>query len=258
MIRELGVSCMKRRAFITLLGGAAAWPLVALARQRERMRRVAFLHALAEDDPEAHARVVGFRQELEALGWKESRNIEVTHRFAGGDVARIQAYVAELVRTPPDLVVATSTPVVMALKRSTSTIPIVFALLNDPVGQGFVASMARPGGNITGFTYIDFPLIGKWMELLKEIAPGIRRITLIFNPQNAPYYPVFLRDFGAAAGSLAVEVSLTPVQDAAEIEPAVTAFGRVSSRPEESHPRALPKPCVNLSIHTAPDVRPFP
>src|SRR5215471_16260289 len=166
----------KRRDFITLLGGAAvAWPVTARAQQGEQVRRVVFLHALPEGDPEARARVTAFRREVETLGWKEGHNIEIVHRFSGADVARIQAYVTELVSAAPDLIVASSTPVITALKQATSTIPIIFALLNDPVGQGIVASLARPGGNITGFTYIDFPLIGKWLELLKEIAPRVTR-----------------------------------------------------------------------------------
>jgi putative tryptophan/tyrosine transport system substrate-binding protein len=189
------------------------------------MRRIVFLHGLAEDDPETHARIVAFRQALDALGWKENRNIEIAHRFSAGDIGLIQTHTAEIVRSAPDLIVANSTPVLAALKQATRTIPIVFAVVNDPVGQGFVASLARPGGNITGFTYIEFALIGKWLELLKEIAPSVMRVTLVFNPQTAPYYPVFLRDFGSAARQLA-ELSETPVHDAAEVESAVTAFPR--------------------------------
>jgi putative ABC transport system substrate-binding protein len=219
----------KRRDFITLLGGAAvAWPVTARAQQGEQVRRVVFLHALPEGDPEARARVTAFRREVETLGWKEGRNIEIVHRFSGADVARIQAYVTELVSATPDVIVASSTPVITALKQATSTIPIIFALLNDPVGQGIVASLARPGGNITGFIYIDFPLIGKWLELLKEIAPRVTRTALMFNPQTAPYYPRFLRDFTATAGPLAAELSAMPVQNAAEIEAAITAFARVA------------------------------
>jgi len=219
---------MKRREVLTLLGGGAAvvWPLAARAQQTEWVRRVAFLHGLPEGDPEARARVTAFRQELETLGWKEGRNIEIVHRFSGADVARIQAYVTELVSTAPDLIVASSTPVITALKQATSTIPIIFALLNDPVGQGIVASLARPGGNITGFTYIDFPLIGKWLELLKEIAPGVRRMTFMFSPPTAQWVPLFLRELGAAPASLAVELSETPVHDEAEIKAAITAFAR--------------------------------
>ena len=214
-----------RRGFITVLGGAVvAWPLAARA-QQERMRRIAFLHSLAENDPEAQARIAAFRQTLETLGWTEHRNVQIEHRFSAGDFVRMRAYTAELVNSAPDLIVATSTPVLAALKQATRSIPIVFSVVNDPVGQGFVASMARPGGNITGFTFVDFPLIGKWLEMLKEIAPGVRRIILVFNPQTAPYYPVFLRELGAAP-SLAADVSATPVRDEAEIEAAITGFAQ--------------------------------
>ncbi len=217
---------IRRREFIVTLGGAAAaWPVAAHAQEPDRMRRIVFLHGLAEDDPETHARIVAFRQALDALGWKENRNIEIAHQFSAGDISLIQTHTAEIVRSPPDLIVANSTPVLAALKQATRTIPIVFAVVNDPVGQGFVASLAHPGGNITGFTYIDFELIGKWLELLKEIAPSVMRVTLLFNPQTAPYYPVFLRDFGSSARQLA-ELSETPVHNAAEVEPTITAFAR--------------------------------
>ena len=216
---------MRRRDFITLLGGAAAWPLAARAQQGERMRRIAFLHGLAENDPEAKARVAAFREGLETLGWRENRNVRIEHRFSGGDIARIQAHVAELVSSAPDVIAAGATPVVSALKQATRTIPIVFSVVNDPAGQGFVASLARPGGNITGFSYVDFPMIGKWLEILKEVVPGVRRMTLMFNPETAPYYPVFLRDFAAAA-PLAAELSATPVRSETEIETAATAFAR--------------------------------
>jgi putative ABC transport system substrate-binding protein len=217
---------VKRREVITLLGGAAACPLAAHAQQPERMRRIVLLHGLAENDPEVQARIAAFRRGLETLGWTENRNVQIEHRFSGGDITRIQAYTAELVSSAPDLIVATSSPVTAALKQASHTIPIVFSVVNDPVGQGFVASLARPGGNITGFTFVDFPMIGKWLELLKEIAPGVRRITFVFNPPTAPWLPFFLREFGAAPPSLAVELSETPVHDEAEIEAAVTAFAR--------------------------------
>jgi putative tryptophan/tyrosine transport system substrate-binding protein len=216
-----------RREFVVTLGSAAAaWPFAAQAEHGERLQRVVFLHSLAENDPEVQIRIAAFRQGVEALGWTENRNIQVEHRFSGGDFARMQAYTAELVSSAPDLIVASSSPVLAALKQATHTVPIVFSVVNDPVGQGLVASLARPGGNITGFTFIDFPMIGKWMELLKEIAPGVRRMTLMFNPQTAPYYPVFLREFGSAPASLAVELSATPVHDEAEIKAAATASAR--------------------------------
>jgi putative tryptophan/tyrosine transport system substrate-binding protein len=214
-----------RREFITLLGGAAAaWPFAARAQQAERMRRIVFLHALAENDPEIQARIAAFRQGLAALGWTENRNIQIEHRFSSGDFVRIQTHTAELVNSAPDLIVVSSTPAIAALKQATRTIPIVFAVVTDPLGQGFIASLARPGGNITGFTFIDFPLIGKWLEMLKEIAPGVMRITLLFNPQTGPYYPVFLRELEAAAS--AAKISATPVHDEAEIEAALTALAR--------------------------------
>jgi putative ABC transport system substrate-binding protein len=216
---------MRRREFITLLGGAAvAWPFAARAQQPERIRRLVFLHGRAEDDAEEQARTAAFRQGLEALGWTENRNVRIEHRFSAGELARIQAFTAEVVSSPPDLIVASGTPVVAALKQATSTIPIVFSVVNDPLGQGFVDSLARPGRNITGFSYVDFAMIGKWLEMLKEIAPRLKRITLMFNPQTAPYYSRFLREFGATAA--VAELSEISVRDAPEIEAAIVAFAR--------------------------------
>jgi putative tryptophan/tyrosine transport system substrate-binding protein len=218
---------MRRREFLVGLGGAAlAYPRVASAQQRERMRRVVFLHGLSEHDQETQARVAAFREGLETLGWIENRNVKIEHRFSGGDIAQIQAHVAELLGSMPDVIAASGTPVIAALKQATQTIPIVFSVVNDPVGQGFVASLARPGGNITGFTFVDFPMIGKWLEMLKEVAPSINRMTLMFNPETAPYYPVFLREFAANAAPLAATLSATPVRDRGEIEAAITAFAR--------------------------------
>jgi putative ABC transport system substrate-binding protein len=156
----------------------------------------------------------------------ENRNIQIVQRFSGGDFVQIQSNTKELVDSSPDLIVASSSPVIAALKQATSTIPIVFSVVNDPLGQGFIANQARPGGNITGFTFVEFAMIGKWLELLKEIAPGVRRITLLFNPQTAAYYPFFLREFGAGAASLAAEISATPVREGAEIEAAIAALAR--------------------------------
>jgi len=218
---------MKRRTFITLLGGAAAgWPQAARAQQAERVRRIGLLQGLAESDPEAQARNVAFRQALEALGWTEGRNIRIDYRFAGGDPARVQAYATELVNAAPDLIVGHSTPVAAALKQATRTIPIVLVAVNDPLGQGFVASLARPGGNITGFAFVEFTMVGKWLELLKEMAPGIRQVALVFNPLTAPYYRVYLRQLGAAPATLGAELAAAPVRDEAEIEAAVAALAR--------------------------------
>src|SRR5262249_36574668 len=174
-----------RRELLVVLGGAAAaWPLAARAQQRERMRRITFLHPYTENDPEVLARVVAFRQGLEALGWTEDRNIQIEHRYSRGDLGQIQAYATQLVRSAPDLILGSGTPLTAALQRATDLIPIVFNVVNDPVGQGFVSTLSHPGGNITGFTFIDFPLIGKWLEMLKEIAPDVRRMTLMFNPDR--------------------------------------------------------------------------
>jgi putative tryptophan/tyrosine transport system substrate-binding protein len=217
---------VKRRQFITLLGGAAAWPLAARAQQATGVRRVAFLHPYAENDPEVLARIIAFREGLEALGWTENRNIRIEHRYSPGELGQIRAYATELVRSAPDLIVGSGTPITAALKQATGTIPIVSNVVNDPVGQGFVASLSRPGGNITGFSFIDSPLIGKWLEMIKEVAPGVRRVTLMFNPDISPFYPAFLREFGAVPETLAVELSASPVHDEAEVEAAVTAFAR--------------------------------
>jgi putative ABC transport system substrate-binding protein len=221
---------MRRREFITLLGGAAvAWPRDARAQQAERVRRVAFLHVYAENDPEVLPRIDAFRQGLEAQGWVENRNIRVEHRYSGGDLNRIQTYATEIVRSAPDLIAGSGTAIIAALKQATDTIPIVFSVVNDPVGQGFVATLSRPGGNITGFTFVDFPMIGKWLEMLKEIAPRLQRVTLLFNPDASPYYPVFLHEFRAGLASLAVELSASPVLDEVEIEATITAFARKSA-----------------------------
>ena len=218
---------MQRREFITLLGASTfAWPLAARAQQATGVRRVAFLHPYAENDAEVLARVIAFREGLESLGWTENRNIRIEHRYSGGDLGRIRAYATELVHSAPGLIVGSGTPIAAALKEATSTIPIVFNLVNDPVGQGFVASLSRPGGNITGFTFIDFPLIGKWLEMIKEIAPGVRHIALMFNPDTTPFYPAFLHELEAANKSLAVELSASPVHNEAEVEAAITALAR--------------------------------
>ena len=218
-------SYIRRRKFLaTLLGVAAAWPLARA--QGERMRRVAFLHPYADSDPEVRARVAAFRRGLEAFGWIENRNIRIEHLYAGGDLEQLQTYARELVRSVPDLIVGSGTPVIAALKQATDTIPVVFGAVNDPVRQGFVATLSHPGGNITGFTFIEFPLIGKWLEMLKAIAPDVRRTTLMFNPDTAPFYPVFLREFGAPPTSLAVELSARAVHSEAEIEAAIVALAR--------------------------------
>jgi putative tryptophan/tyrosine transport system substrate-binding protein len=221
---------MNRREVITLLGGAAApWPRMARAERADWMRRIGFIQVVGENDPEAQARIRAFQQGLAALDWVENRNIRIIYRFAAaGDAARIQTIVAEIVSLMPDLIVAGGTPMVAALKGATSTIPIVFAVVNDPVGQGFITSLARPGGNITGFTMIEFEIVGKWLELLKEIAPGVRRAALVFNPETGPFYPVFLRQFGAVPASIGTELAAAPVRNRADLEATVVTLMRES------------------------------
>ena len=216
---------MTRRQFITLLGGAAAWPLVARAQQGERMRRVGVLMAVA-NDPEGQARLTALKEGLQDLGWTDGRNIQIETRFGGGDAGRIRAQAAEFVALAPDVLVGQGTPVVLALRQATSSIPIVVAAVNDPVKQGFVSSLAHPGGNITGFMFIDFQMVGKWLEMLKEAAPGVSRAILMFNPDTAPHYYVYLRSFEAEPRSIAVEVTAAPVRNTAEIEEALAKLGR--------------------------------
>src|SRR5215475_13500105 len=216
-----------RRELIAALGSAtAAWPLAARAQQHaERVRRIGVLIGIA-GDREGQARVTALKEGLQELGWTEGRNIEIETRFGGGDAGRIRAHAAELVALAPDVIVGQTTPVIRALRQATSFIPIVAAAINDPVEQGFVSSLAHPGGNITGFMLIDFQMVGKWLEILKEAAPGVSRAALIFNPDTSPYYYVYLRSFEAELRSIAVEVTAVPVRNTAEIEEVLTKLGR--------------------------------
>ena len=189
---------MRRREFITLIGGAAAgWPLVTRAQQPDRIRRVAVLVGTGEKDPESVGRIKAFRLGMRDLGWVEGRNVQIDYRFAGINQESINTHVAELIRLAPDVIVANSTPVIATLRSATSTIPIVFVVVNDPVGQGFIPSLARPGGNITGFSFIETEIVGKWINLLRDVKPNLSRVALMFNPDTAPYYDVYLRSFKA-------------------------------------------------------------
>jgi putative tryptophan/tyrosine transport system substrate-binding protein len=221
---------MRRREFMALLGGAAAitWPLPARAQQSSQIRRIGLIIGTEENDPASQVRITAFREGLAALGWTEGRNIRIDYRFAAGDPDRIRHLVAELVRSNPDLIVGQTTPVTAALKQATNIIPVVFVAVNDPVGQGFITSLARPGGNITGFTFVDFALLGKWLTMLKEIAPSARKAILLFNPETSPFYPVFMREFGEFPSWLAAELVAAPVRNEAEIE---TVVSRLASEP---------------------------
>jgi putative ABC transport system substrate-binding protein len=217
---------VRRREFISLLGGAAAaWPLAARAQQGKRVRRIGLLMGVA-DDREGQARVAALKQGLQELGWTDGRNIQIETRFAGGDAGRIRSHAAELVALAPDLIVGQTTPVIRALRQATSSIPIIVAAVNDSVEQGFVSSLAHPGGNITGFMFIDFQMVGKWLEMLKEAAPHVSRAILMFNPDTSPYYYVYLRSFEAEPRSIAVEVTAAPVRNTAEVEEIIAKLGR--------------------------------
>ena len=177
---------MRRREFIAGLGGAAAWPLAARAQQGDRVRRIGVLMPYDENDPEVKRRVSAFTQALADLGWTDGRNVRMDLRWAGGDINRIRALAQELVGLQPDIILTSGTPATAALQRETRTIPIVFANVADPVASGIVARLDRPGGNITGFASFEATLGGKWLELLSEIAPGLKRAAIMFNPDTAP------------------------------------------------------------------------
>lgn len=215
---------MRRREFITLLGSAAAaWPLGARAQQPERMRRVGILMSLSESDPEAQARVAAFRKELQTLGWAEGRNVRIDIRWAASDPALMREFARELVALKPDLILSHNTPTTASLVQQTRTIPIVFVVVSDPIGSGFIASFPKPGGNVTGFTNIEPTMAGKWLELLKEIAPSVTRAALLFNPATAPYAQNYLTPFKAAAALLALEMIAAPVRNISELESAIAA-----------------------------------
>ena len=217
---------MERREFITLLGGAAAtWPLIARAQQADRKRRIGVLMAWPETEPEAQTNVATFRKELEKLGWTEDHNIRIDIRWATS-ADSVQRFAKELVALQPDLILSQNTPTTAALLHQTHTIPIVFGVVGDPVGSGFVASFARPGGNATGFAVMENSVGSKWLELLKEMAPRVSRVAVLFNPAMAPYAEYWLNPLKAAAPSFGVEPILAPVHDKSELESVIAAQAR--------------------------------
>jgi putative ABC transport system substrate-binding protein len=218
---------MKRREFITLLGGAAAaWPLAARAQQPSIVRRISVLMGPAESDPEARSEIAAFRQSLQKLGWTGGK-VRIAYRWAAGDAARMRTFASELIALQPDAVLAVTTPALAALVGETRTVPIVFVRVADPVGDGFVNSLAKPGGNVTGHSNFAPSLAGKWLQLLKEIAPGLARVTVMFNPVTTPGGGLdFLRFAEAAAPSAGVQVSAARVNDASDIERVIAAVAR--------------------------------
>jgi ABC-type uncharacterized transport system substrate-binding protein len=220
---------MRRREFIKVVGGAAAaWPLAARAQQPEGVRRIAVLQILAENDPESVARHAAFEQTLQALGWTNDRNVRIDYRWAAGEADRVQKYAAELLALKPDAILTSGSITVAPLLRATRTVPIVFVQVVDPVGGGLVESLARPGGNATGFTQFDYNLSGKWLELLKEIAPRVTRVAVIRDPTRGPgigQYAVIQ----SVAPSLGIELRPINALETTEIERAVAAFAGSSN-----------------------------
>ena len=243
---------MKRRQFITLFGGAAAvtWPFSTNA-QPDRVRRVGVLMAYAESDPTARAWIAALVQGLSQAGWAVDRNLHIDYRWASGELEQMRRVANELVALKPDVILAITTPVTAALQRETSKIPIIFVIVSDPVGAGFVASLARPGGNITGFINVEESMGGKWLELLKEAAP-VRHAAIMFNPDTAPGGGgYFLRPFEAASKSLGIKSIPAPVRSTAEIESAIgnlqreplrhgKGTGAAASRERRRHPPPEP------------------
>jgi putative ABC transport system substrate-binding protein len=213
-----------RRKFVVALAGAAAWPLAARAQQGERVRRIGVLMPLDENDPEEKTFVSALTQALADLGWADGRNVRMEFRWGGVDLNRLRALAQELVGLRPDIIVTNSTPPTAAVQRETQTIPIVFASLGDPVASGIVPRLNQPGGNITGFAIFEPTLGGKWLELLSEITPGLKRAAIMFNPDTAPGY--FMPSVETAARSLKVVPIITPVHSDVEIETAIIALGR--------------------------------
>jgi putative ABC transport system substrate-binding protein len=220
---------LKRREFITLVGGTAVmWPLSGRAQQPERVRRIGVLMAVAENDPLAQPWVFALEERLGKLGW-QTRNVRIDYRWTAGNLERMRRSAAELVSLNPDVLLAGNTPTGAALQQVTRSIPIVFVLVGDPIGDGFIASLAHPGGNMTGFIAIEPSIAGKQLELLREIAPGVRRVAFIFNPMVGRYIGQWLRVAEASAPSLGMEIIAVPVHNAAEIEGAITTWGREAS-----------------------------
>jgi putative tryptophan/tyrosine transport system substrate-binding protein len=217
---------MRRRDFISLLGSAAGWPLVARAQQPDRMRLIGALMGFAESDPGGQSAIAAFRGALTKLGWTEGSNLRIELRWSAGDAERMKTFAKELIDLRPDTILGSSTAVIGVLARATRTIPIVFAVVADPIGSGFAASLAHPGGNITGFTAVDPAMGGKWLGLLKEIAPSTVRAALLFNPSTAVPIQLFMPSIQAAASSFAVQANAAPVHAKDEIEGVIAAQAR--------------------------------
>ena len=217
---------MKRRQFIALVGAAASWSFATRAQQAERTRRIGILMGYAQGDREGQAFVASFRDGLQKLGWVESRNIQIDARWGAGDAEPTEQFAKELVALKPDLILSHSTVTTAAILKQTNTIPVVFANVTDPVGSGFVASFPHPGANATGFVNMEDSMSGKWLELLKEVAPRIRKVAFLFNPHTAPYFHYYLNALKTAAPSLGIEPVAAPVNAASDFEPLFVDLAR--------------------------------
>jgi putative tryptophan/tyrosine transport system substrate-binding protein len=217
---------MKRREFITLLGGAAvAWPLAARAPQSDRTRRIGVLMFMGADDPYGQKNVKAFQEGLQELGWMESRNIRIDIRWAP-DLGSMQRFAKELIALQPDVILSPTSSATRSILEQTRAIPLIFAVANDPVGDGFVQSFARPGGNITGFINMEPTMAGKWLELLKEIAPRVNSVAFLFNPATAPYFEYYLNPFKATAPSFGMEAIAAPIHNVSEVDSVIAAQSR--------------------------------
>ena len=220
---------MRRRDFVVRLGGAAlAWSLPAIAQSPDRVRRIGVLLGWAESDPESQLRLAAFKLGLAAHGWNEGRNLRIETRWTGGDIARATAFAKEIVATAPDVIVSATTPATAAIRRETRSIPTVFAVVSDPVGSGFVTTLSHPGGNTTGFINLESSLAEKWLQLLKEIAPRIKRAAVIYNPKTAPYVDYYLQPLKAVAPRLGVVPIAAPVGSETDIERVIAELGRTA------------------------------
>ena len=232
-----------RREFIGLVGGAAAWPFAARAQSGAGVRRLGVLMLSLASDPDGQANAAALVQGLGALNWHEGGNLRIDWRWTGGNLALFERHAAELVALGPEVLFAVGSPSVKALRRQTSTIPIVFVQVVDPVGQGFIASLAHPGGNITGFNLYDAPMASKWLGILTQVTPPVARVAVLYNPATIPYADLLLRDIEAAASSIAVAVRAAPVDDDAEIEAMMAGLAR------EGRGGVLVIPCAFTIVH---------
>jgi len=253
---------LRRREFISLLSGASAWPLATRAQQGERVRRIGVFMALAPSDPEAQLRAGAIENGLRDLGWAQGRNLHIDYRWAPGEASVLGTQAAELVASAPDVIVAVATPTLTALHEHTRTLPIVFVQVTDPVGQGLISSLAHPGGNLTGFTSFEFSIGSKWLQILKEVSPAVKRVAVVFNPTTAPYAGLFWPGIEAAGSSFSIEPKQTPVREVREIETAIDGFahepnGSILVLPDASTLTHRDLIIALASGHQLPAVYPF-